>query len=77
MNNSKITQCTECKANISFVRTAKDKWMPVDAGSLSEEDLEDIHSDKIIYYRKDHTSHFATCTNPKKFRRVKNEIIKK
>ena len=72
---SNITSCKECGARISFVLTAKQNYMPIDADSLTEADLallEDSHSDKIITYQsKYHRSHFSTCSDPGRFRKRK------
>ena len=63
--------CRACKAEIAFVVTRKGKHMPVDAGSLSAEDLELLSrvGEKVPFRYGDHISHFATCPQAGEFRR--------
>ena len=53
--------CTSCGTQIIFLKTSKGKKMPVDATSVKDNDH--------FFDHKRHTSHFSTCTNPKKHRK--------
>ncbi len=68
---SPTTKCRECDAEISFVRTRRDKQMPVNAESLTEEDVEVLSrvGGVVDYRHDDHESHFATCSDPDRFRK--------
>lgn len=68
-----IRKCNRCEQEIAFLKTASGKTMPVDAESLSEEDVELINrGDQPEFRYNDHVSHFATCPAAAEFRRPKN-----
>lgn len=57
----KPVRCRSCDQYIVFLSTSSGKSMPVDAESVSEGDEE--------FDPKVHTSHFATCDKPERFRK--------
>jgi len=57
--------CSSCGAKIVWFRTAAGKRMPVDEASTQPTDRED----QLDLTR--HKSHFATCPNANKHRRVR------
>jgi len=59
----KFGYCRSCSAPIRWLLTAAGKYMPVDARTADETD---VHFD----HRK-HTSHFATCSDPNRWRKRK------
>lgn len=61
----------DCGTQIAFVLTRKGKHMPVDADSLSEEDVELLNrpGQSVDYRHGDHVSHFTTCPKAKEFRK--------
>jgi hypothetical protein len=61
MNDARIKQCAHCKAPIVWLHTQNLSPMPVDAATVKPEDR--------LYDHKRHVSHFATCTDPGKFRK--------
>lgn len=61
MNTTRPVRCRECDEYIVFLPTSTGKTMPVDADSVNEGDEE--------FDPKRHTSHFATCSKPERFRR--------
>jgi hypothetical protein len=60
-----IMQCSSCGAEIIFLKTAKEKAMPVDY-------LSTIKQGDVFDHTK-HTSHFATCPDAQRFRKKKKE----
>jgi len=56
-------KCRKCNAEIVFLRTATGKMMPVDANTVKPGD--------VNYEHHKHTSHFATCPEADRFRKVK------
>lgn len=54
-----MANCRSCGAEIWFVKTKKDKWLPVDAdpGEVKE------------YVRETMKCHFDTCPDADKFRK--------
>ena len=55
-------RCKACGKEITYLRTATGKIMPVDKETTDSADK---------YFDKDrHTSHFATCPEAAKFRKV-------
>lgn len=66
------THCTECNKRIVFLKTKSGNSMPVDYSSLTGADLHKISSGLVVMYRYGvHVSHFATCSNPSRFRKKK------
>lgn len=59
----RITRCREqdCWARIIWLKTVQGKNMPVDADTVEPVDDE--------FDPSKHTSHFATCTAPSRFRK--------
>lgn len=66
-----MARCKECGAEIYFLTTKKGKKIPVDADSMTEEDVQDIKTgNKRLFRYGDHVAHFLTCTDPDKFRKT-------
>lgn len=61
-----MPKCRECNAEVVFVLTKNNIKMPVDA--------ETYHGEKVFDHTI-HRSHFATCTEPDKFRKDKFQQI--
>lgn len=59
----RITRCRSCSARIIFLTTANGNKMPIDADSVEPDDEEFDHTK--------HESHFATCPNAGKHRRIR------
>lgn len=59
----RIRRCRTCNAQIIWMKTAKQNVMPVDADSVDPGD-EEFDTTK-------HVSHFASCPNSDKHRRVR------
>lgn len=57
-------RCKECNAEIKFIRTIKGKQMPVDA-----KPIKGITETGVMI--SVYTPHWATCSNPNKFRKEK------
>jgi hypothetical protein len=55
-----ISKCKKCNADIKWLKTANDKWMPVDYGTWTGE---------TIYDRDIHMTHYATCKYADQFRK--------
>jgi len=64
------TKCRSCEAEIAFVKTKRGKAMPVDAESLTEEDVEILGrvGEEVAYRHGEHVSHFSTCPDADKYR---------
>lgn len=56
-----VKQCRACEADIVYLRTKNGKTMPVDAKGVLRDDYQFDHAR--------HTSHFATCSDPERFRK--------
>jgi succinylglutamate desuccinylase len=80
-----MTLCKSCNAKIDFIKTTAGKWMPVDPDYVDYEDAENgdvLITDGGVVYTVDHqknytsvsgrVSHFATCPNADKHRKVEN-----
>lgn len=72
----KTTRCKSCGAEIFFAKTKAGKFIPCDY-DITESDGNDIlYVDDIVGFkklpvgRKGYLSHFATCPEAKKFRRI-------
>ena len=65
------TPCRACGEDIAFVVTRAGKKMPVNADSLSEEDVELLRlvGQTVDYRHGEHESHFSTCIKADEFRR--------
>jgi len=63
-------KCRDCPTEIAWTKTRAGKNMPVDADSLTEEDVETIRAGEELPYRHgEHVSHFETCPAAAKFRK--------
>ena len=74
VHQNPTTRCSKCDAKIAFTVTSSGKWMPVDADSLNDEDVEllgRVGGEKVEYRHGDHMSHFATCPEADSFRKKK------
>lgn len=56
-----VAHCRSCNAEIVWLKTSKDKPMPVDKATVKEGDT---HYDSTR-----HVSHFATCKDANKWRK--------
>jgi len=67
--------CKSCKKQIIFLRTNKNKYIPVNFDSLTDRDkhITSLNGDLLFRYGE-HISHFATCPNANKFRRSKSNV---
>jgi len=64
--------CKACNKEIYFLQTKNGKNIPVNAETLSEEEVKQIaNGEKVIFDSKRHISHFADCPEANKFRRNK------
>ena len=64
---NQIHPCKWCDQDIAFLITKKGKKMPVDAESLSEDDVAVLEQGESVDFRwGDHISHFGTCVEYKK-----------
>lgn len=65
------SKCSGCGAEVGWVITKRGKRMPVDAESLTDEDVEILGrvGESLDYRHGDHTSHFGTCPKAGEFRR--------
>lgn len=59
----RITRCRSCWAQIIFLPTVHGKKMPVDADTVEAGD--------DLFDQERHTSHFATCPNAGRHRRIR------
>lgn len=57
-----ILKCRSCNAPIVFLKTAKEKTIPVNAETVKPDD-------KLYDAKFGHISHFATCPDAAKFSR--------
>lgn len=65
----RVTKCQSCKAPVVWMRTAgKNKWMPVDADGIDEEEIELNEQREPLFDSDLHTSHFATCPEATRWR---------
>lgn len=67
----KVQQCKKCNADFVFLKTKNDKAIPVDYDTLTHEDMTNMSSGDVLFRFGEHVSHFATCPDAKKFRKVK------
>lgn len=67
----KVQQCKKCNADIVFLKTKNDKAIPVDYDTLTHEDMTNMSSGDVLFRFGEHISHFVTCPEAKKFRKVK------
>ena len=64
---NKIHPCKWCEQDIAFLITKKGKKMPVDADSLSEDDIAALgQGDQVDFRWGEHNSHFGSCEEYKK-----------
>lgn len=72
--------CKSCGAAILFVRTAKGRLMPLDAEAITTADsrmrlwtLTGEAAPAVAGgWKTGHVSHFATCSEPARFRKVRS-----
>lgn len=68
-------KCRACKKEIVFVITLGMRFMPVDFDSLTETEIrylqttQDLQKNPLKFNNKTMRPHWATCTEPKKFRK--------
>ena len=74
-------KCKACSAEIVFLPTGREKpdgkpvHEPVNASSLSEEDLRLLAARKTVTFNwSRHISHFSNCPGAKHFRKPKNQM---
>ena len=67
----KVQQCKKCNADIVFLKTKNNKAIPVDYDTLTHEDMTNLSSGDVLFRFGEHVSHFATCPDANKFRKVK------
>lgn len=53
--------CTTCEKPIVFLPTKRGNMMPIDAETVQPKDT--------VYEHGRHVSHFASCSNPEKYRK--------
>ena len=82
MSERRVSACKECGAAMRWVKTQKGKNMPIDdepdsAGRFVIEDP-DVDPPRVRYLGESEeytgerfTSHFKTCTNPRRFSKGK------
>jgi len=61
------TQCKSCGAKIIFMKTNTEKYIPVDFSSVDNHKIIAVD----IFDPKKHISHFATCPNAAKHRKLR------
>ena len=61
----KIKKCS-CGKEIVFLKTKKDKWIPVNRESLS---MTDFDTDNLLFEYGRHIAHFTDCPNSKNYRK--------
>lgn len=70
--NKNIAHCRSCGAEIVFMKTSKERRIPVDKSSVPPEDLKRIEEGRLLDFNKSvHTSHFVTCPSAAKHRKSK------
>ena len=62
---ARAKRCKSCGARIIWLKTAKQKWIPIDFNS--------VHYLDTKYKPKDHIAHFATCPYAGKHRKGTGE----
>ena len=70
-------QCASCKADILWVKTAKDRPIPLDALPVANGNIYLDEQERAIYRTKDtdptiatwYQSHFVTCPDADRFRK--------
>jgi len=74
-------KCKACTQEIVFLPTGnlkldgKMKYEPVNAGSLSADDLADLSKHLTVRFNHTrHISHFSNCPGAKSFRKPKNQM---
>ena len=61
----RIVPCRSCGASIIWMRTKREKHIPVDAASVTD--------GTYLFDAKQHTSHFATCKHAEAWRKPKTK----
>ena len=67
-NQVRQVKCRSCQAPIVWMKTAKQKNIPVDVEGIDEEEL-DWEGNQPLFDPEEHTAHFATCPDADKHRR--------
>lgn len=71
-----LSKCRGCEKSIAFLKTSKGSGMPVNAESLSEEDINYyLAGGEVLFDSKTMVSHFSDCPKSKEFRRVKKDGV--
>lgn len=60
-----MAECRSCGEEIVFLKTSTGKSIPVNADTVTEGDTQ-------FEARAGHVSHFATCTEPDKWRKERS-----
>ena len=67
-----VGHCKSCFKAIVFLRTTTGNIIPVNVETISPEEKVKYESGEEVTFRfGTHISHFATCNNSSKFRKVK------
>ena len=61
LDDPRAVLCTTCYQPIVFLPTGKGNMMPINAETVEPQDT--------VYEHGRHVSHFASCTNPAKYRK--------
>jgi len=61
----KIKKCS-CGKEIVFLKTKKDKWIPVNRESLS---MTDFDTENLLFEYGRHIAHFTECPDSKNYRK--------
>lgn len=65
-----MAQCRACNKEIYFLKTAKGKFIPVNAETLNDSELNDCRDGlKRLFVPGRHISHFADCPGANAFRK--------
>lgn len=65
-----MAQCRACNKEIYFLKTEKGRFIPVNAESLNESELNDCRAGlKRLFVPARHISHFADCPAAGTFRK--------
>ena len=63
--STRATPCKSCGAAIIFLPTSLNQIMPCDADTVAEGDT--------MYVKDKHRAHFATCSDPDKHRKPRQQ----
>jgi hypothetical protein len=65
-NYASVVHCKKCNAEIVWLKTKTGKAMPVNAASVTEEDMEIV---PVLFDHTRHISHFSDCPFAAQFRK--------